>query len=449
LLLPRVITKLVGWAVAVFYDVERTGPPLVDGAVLVTMNHPNALVDPLVIFRTGQRPSRPLAKASLFDQALTGTLLRGLGGLPVYRRQDDPALMHLNERTFDAAVSALQAGEAVQIYPEGRSHSEPSLTPIRTGAARIALRAAAERDWTLDVQVQPVGLTYTRKHLFRGRVVAAFGEPFSISEFQPLYDEDDRAAVRELTDRIRRGLESLTLNFDHPDDRELVEVAERLYARQKKLVRWRERDLMANRLPRLRAFASGVRWLRATDPERLTELRQAVRRYLRLLTLLGASEGDVPPTYRFGIVLRYSIRQLFMLTLVLPVAVLGVAVWALPYGLTRHVAPRFRPKLDQVATYKLGMAILAFPLWWGLTLLAAWFQWGLGPAALVAAALPAAGLAAIAWRERQAQVRQDVLVFWRAIKHRGGRDRLLDQRTALVGAFDELTAAWQVDRGRA
>ena len=136
-------------------------------------------------------------------------------------------------------------------------------------------------------------------------------------------------------------------------------------------------------------------------------------------------------------------------TLVLPVAVLGVAVWALPYGLTRHVAPRFRPKLDQVATYKLGMAILAFPLWWGLTLLAAWFQWGLGPAALVAAALPAAGLAAIAWRERQAQVRQDVLVFWRVIKHRGGRDRLLDQRTALVGAFDELTAAWQVDRGRA
>ena len=36
MLLPRVITKLVGWAVAVFYDVERTGPPLVDGAVLVS-----------------------------------------------------------------------------------------------------------------------------------------------------------------------------------------------------------------------------------------------------------------------------------------------------------------------------------------------------------------------------------------------------------------------------
>ncbi len=446
MLLPRIITKLVGWAVSVFYDVERTGPSLVAGPVLVTANHPNALVDPLVIFRTGGRPSRPLAKAPLFDQALTGTLLRGLGGLPVYRRQDDPASVHLNDRTFDAAIGALQAGEAVQIYPEGQSHSEPSLTPIRTGAARIALQAAAQSDWTLEVRVQAVGLTYTRKHLFRGRVVAAFGEPFSISDLRARYEEDDRAAVRQLTDRIRHNLESVTLNFDHPDDRELVEVAERLYSRQKKLVRWREKDRMADRLPRLRAFASGIRWLRTTDPARLTELRYSVRRYLRLLTLLGASDGDVPPTYRVGIVLRYVARQLFMLTLVLPVALLGVAIWGFPFMLTRHVAPKFRAKLDQVATYKLGTAILAFPLWWGLLALATWFQWGLPTAAVVTAALPVAGLAAIAWRERQAQVRQDVRVFLRAMRHRPGRDRLLEQRAALVETFDEVTAAWQVDR---
>ena len=45
MLLPRIITKLVGWAVSVFYDVERTGPSLADGPVLVIANHPNALVD--------------------------------------------------------------------------------------------------------------------------------------------------------------------------------------------------------------------------------------------------------------------------------------------------------------------------------------------------------------------------------------------------------------------
>ena len=77
-LLPRIITKLVGWAVAIFYQLERSGPTLPDGPVLVTANHPNSLVDPLVIFHTAGRPTRPLAKAPLFEQALVGTVLRGL-----------------------------------------------------------------------------------------------------------------------------------------------------------------------------------------------------------------------------------------------------------------------------------------------------------------------------------------------------------------------------------
>jgi 1-acyl-sn-glycerol-3-phosphate acyltransferase len=237
-MLPRLITKLVGWAVAVFHDVERTGPTLPPGPVLVTVNHPNALVDPLVIFRTGGRETRPLARAPLFDQALVGTVLKGLGGLPVFRREDDPTLMHRNERTFDAAIAALHRGEAVQIYPEGQSHSEPALAPLRTGAARIALQAEAARDWGLGLHIQPVGLTYSRKHLFRGRVVAAFGTPFRVEGYREVFEGDPRLVARQLTGRIRESLEKLTLNLEDPAEVELVEVAERLYSRQKKLAGW-------------------------------------------------------------------------------------------------------------------------------------------------------------------------------------------------------------------
>ena len=441
-MLPLIITKLVGWAVAVFYDLERTGPTLPPGPVLVTANHPNALVDPMVIFHTAGRPTRPLAKAPLFEQALVGTMLRGLGGLPVYRKQDDPELMRLNERTFDAAIEALHAGGAVQIYPEGQSHSEPSMAPLRTGAARIALLAEAQRGWTLGLHIQPVGLTYTRKHAFRGRAIAAFGEPFDVASLRQDYERDEREAVRKLTGIIQERLERLTLNFEDAEDAELVDVAERLYARQKKLAGWREREPMAERLPRLRRFARGMRWLRETDPERLDALRGEVRRYLQLLTLFGANEGDVPRRYPLASVLLYAARQLFMLLLVLPVALAGMVIWLVPFLLTRYVAPRFRPKLDQVATYKLGAALLAFPLWLAALVLAIWLTMGVRPALLGLALLPVAGLAAIAWRDRQAEVREDVRVFLRTRRLARGRDRLAEHRARLAEEFDRLTEEW-------
>lgn len=444
-MLPRIITKLVGWAVAIFYDLERVGPKLPDGPVLVTANHPNSLIDPLVIFHTAGRPTRPLAKAPLFEQALVGTVLRGLGGLPVYRRQDDPQLMHLNHRTFDAAVAALEAGGAVQIYPEGRSHSEPSMSPLRTGAARIALMAEERSGWTLGLKIQPVGLTYSRKHAFRGRALAAFGAPFDVAAFRAEYERSDREAVRSLTARIQERLEELTLNFEHPEDAELVDVAERLYARHKNLTGWRQREPMSERLPRLHRFAEGLRWLREADPERFHLLVADVRRYLRLLTLFGASEGDVPRRYRLGSVLGYACKQLLLLTLVLPAAGVGFAVWGIPLLLTRYVAPRFRPELEQVATYKVGTAVLAFPLWLGALVLGIWLRWGLRPALGALLVLPLIGLAAIAWTDRQADVREDVRVFLRARRLRRGVDRLAEQRETLAASFDEVADAWEVE----
>ncbi|MDX1493354.1 MAG: 1-acyl-sn-glycerol-3-phosphate acyltransferase, partial [Longimicrobiales bacterium] len=405
--------------------------------------HPNALIDPLVIFHTGGRTTRPLAKAPLFEQVFVGTVLKGLGGLPVYRRQDDPELMHLNDRTFDAAIEALHAGEAVQIYPEGQSHSEPALARIRTGAARIALMAEDRADWALGLQIQPVGLTYARKHLFRGRAVAAFGKPLRVADFREVYREDPREAARVLTEVIRSRLEELTLNFDHAEDQELVDVAERLWARDKGLASSRERAAMAERLPRLQNFAKGLRWLREVDPEELARLRHDTARYLGLIKLLGVREGDIPERFRAWPVARYALVQLTMLLFVFPVAVVGAVYWALPYFTTRALVPRFNPKLDQVATYKLSLAILLFPAWLLVTVVMLWLlvSWQLGLAALLA--LPVAGMAAVAWRDRRNRVLEDARVFLRVRKRADAHQRVQELRARLVESLDDVARRWQ------
>jgi glycerol-3-phosphate O-acyltransferase / dihydroxyacetone phosphate acyltransferase len=438
--LTGAITRAVGWTASVFYRLERRGPDIPDGPVLVVANHPNSLLDPLVVFRTAGRPTRPLAKAPLFDQVFVGAMLRGLGGLPVYRRQDDASQMHRNDETFRRAIDALRAGDAVQIYPEGLSHSEPSLVPLRTGAARIALGAEAASSWQLGLRIVPVGLTYRRKALFRGRALATIGAAFTIAHHRTAWEADPATAVRVLTDDMARALESVTLNLTRAEDEPLIETAERLYTRAKGVARWRERAALADRLPRLQAFARGLAWLRANDTPRFERLARDVRAYERRSRLLGAADADVPPRYRAGGVLRYALVEFLVLALGLPLAALGALLWYPAYVAPRAAVRRIRPEAEAVATYKLATGFVAMP---ATVLVAAALAWWLGGpwwALGCALAMPALGFLALGWRERWGRVRDDVRLFFRVLRHPRGRDRLAAQRERLVAAFDDVLA---------
>ncbi len=432
------ITKLVGQAVAVFYDVERIGTGVASGPVLVTANHPNALVDPLVIFHTGGRKVRPLAKAPLFGHFIVGPALKALGGLPVYRKEDSPDQMHMNARTFDAVIDALRSGQAVQIYPEGKSHSEPSMAPLRTGAARIALLAEDRADWSLGLRLQPVGLTYERKPFFRSRAVAAYGEPIRVAGYRDRYRDDRRNAVRTLTDDIRKALLEVTLQFETNEDRDLVDLAERIWAREKGEAKPRERQELSRRLPRIRAFARAYARLRTEDPERAARLRSVVRRYQRTVTVLGVREGDVPSRYRLSRVLIYALGQLAMLLFVLPAAIVGILFWAAPYQVTRYVTMRINPKHNEIATYKLTLGLLAFPAWLGLISAVVIFFLGVDTGLLIARGAPIVGLAAIVWRAREEELREDARVFFRAQRRHKTLDRLHALRQDLVRDFEEV-----------
>ena len=137
--LVRGIARLLLW---LFYRrievVGRDRIPLT-GPLIVTPNHHNALVDAMLIVATFSRPIRALAKSTLFRHPLIAPFLWLTGSVPVYRRAeagDDP---RRNDEMFGAVVGALRAGEAVLIFPEGRSQPQPTVLPLRTGVARIAL----------------------------------------------------------------------------------------------------------------------------------------------------------------------------------------------------------------------------------------------------------------------------------------------------------------------
>jgi glycerol-3-phosphate O-acyltransferase / dihydroxyacetone phosphate acyltransferase len=418
------VRALVALALRLFYRVKVNAPSAEpEGPVIFVGNHPNGLIDPALVFILSRRHVTFLAKAPLFRLPVIGWLLKGLGALPVYRKQDDPSQMGKNEGTLEAAREALVAGKAITLFPEGKSHSEPSLAELKTGAARIALGAAKAG---APVRIVPVGLTYADKHRFRSEVLIETGAPIEVRDFLPGDAASEPESVRKLTERIAEGLKSVTLNLERWEDLPLIQLAEQLYA-------FRQKEAMEPE--RLRRWARGLQLFRSEQPERFERVRGDLMSFQRRLELVRADPTDLALEYRPGPVARFALKNLLLLVLGLPLYAVGLGLFYVPYLFPRWASRR--AELDVQATVKFLAALLVSLVWWaGLTVGAwLWRGWPLG--LTVAVGVPLLALFTLYFAERWRVVRWDVSVFFTL----GSRVRL----KALLLAEGERLAA-EVDR---
>src|SRR5262245_19492579 len=171
------------------------------GPVLLCVNHPNNLIDSLLVGAVLRRKVHYLTTAALFRNPLLARFLRAAGAIPVYRRQDDPDKMERNVDAFAACHADFDDGRVVAIYPEGTTHAETRVQRIKTGAARIAHDYEAHRPQTLVLL--PIGLTFEARKSFRARVLVSFGPPLPVSPYLVAYRDDPVKAVDELTNTIQ------------------------------------------------------------------------------------------------------------------------------------------------------------------------------------------------------------------------------------------------------
>jgi 1-acyl-sn-glycerol-3-phosphate acyltransferase len=187
--------------------------------LLLVVNHPNALVDALLVGWIMPRRVLITAKATLFANPVAARLLRWIGVVPLQRAADlrrtnvavDPSL---NRETFRAVFDALARHGVVLIFPEGKSHDEPSLAPLKTGAARMALEAVNSGAAT-ELAIVPIGLVFERKEAPRSRVLIQIGEPILVEEWR---ETANSPSVDVLTAEIETRLRAVTLNYANTDD---------------------------------------------------------------------------------------------------------------------------------------------------------------------------------------------------------------------------------------
>jgi len=123
------LRALAGIALRWFYrSIQVEGRERISrrGPILFVVNHPNALVDAMLVGWAVPRRVLLTAKATIFRNPLGAMLLRWVGVVPLRRASDEKAKRETdrsrNDDTFLAVRKALQLGGAVLIFPEGKSH---------------------------------------------------------------------------------------------------------------------------------------------------------------------------------------------------------------------------------------------------------------------------------------------------------------------------------------
>lgn len=425
----------VGAAVDVFYRrrvIAGAVPPT--GAVLLVANHPNALLDPVVVQQSAGRRVRMLAKAPLFSMPGVSVLVKGMDCLPVYRAKDG-ADTRANAATFKAVEDALVAGDCVLIFPEGISHDEPALQPLKTGAARMALQA---QQAGADVKVVPVGLSYADKLRFRSTAAVEVGAAIDVKDVAGAAD-----AVDDLTARIYQGLRDVTVNLESWEDLPLLEAIDAI---------WRQDDPERSR--RLKNLAEGTALLRAADPARHDDLRTRLSDWLFRLTRLGLRPHDVAEdaieARRDPLkLLAFLLRNFAAATFAFPVALAGAVFWFVPFWLVHLVFLLAKQEKDTGASVKVLAGLVFFPLWYVVAVVALGVVVGPAAAVVAAVAAPGAGMTTRHFFRRRFFAAQQAATFVQL----GLRGQLVAdlarERDAFTREFDDVAARVEALRGAA
>ena len=185
-----------------------------DVPLLIATNHQNALVDSLIVGWVVPRRITMTAKATLVENPLISLLFRMLGVVPLRRASDEirngghvSVDRSHNTGAFREILNVLNRHGSVLIFPEGKSHNEIGLEPLKTGLARLALKARDDCS-IKGVTILPLGLVFEDKGAPGTIVGAHVGEPIKMDSWP---GSDHVALIEEVSRRLRRVSEEAGL----------------------------------------------------------------------------------------------------------------------------------------------------------------------------------------------------------------------------------------------
>lgn len=325
--------------------------------IIFAPNHQNALMDPLALVCTNSHQTYWLARADIFKSKLFRPILKFLKIWPVYRIRDGKENLSNNEEIFTKVIQLLEYQHSVALFPEAAHSGRRQMLPHKKAIPRIALEAEAKNNFGLNLQIVPVGITYSHYWEFGRSLIVQYGEPISVDSFWVDYEVNPQKAMLDLRDQIYEKLYPLVIEirtekFYHEYESIRV-LAGKAYSKKKFFSKNRA---MQQFLAEKELISKLEKLENKFDEDFMTVITE-LRRYERELKEAKIKDRLIENAHNAG-KLKTSISMLFAL-ISLPVFIVGLLFNAIPFYLPRAwVSRKVQDKIFTSSfNYVLGIII--------------------------------------------------------------------------------------------
>ncbi len=344
-----------------------------DKPALFVANHQSTFMDGILMGITAIKANPYiLVRADIFKSKLAKVSLDLIRLLPIYRMRDGINNVSQNDIVFEQCFQVFDNKGVVALFPEGNHAIERSLRPLQKGAARIALLAEERNDFNLDLSIIPVGLHYENHAERWNDVYIHYGKPFSALPFKELYQENPQQAYKELTDKIREGLENEMLDIKWKEEysffeklRQLIKPYSLQLSSNAKSIVHAENDLLER-----------IRIKLVNDKPALNEIKKKVSDFFQRANEVGLSSD-------FQIVkpnMLKLILQGIKLLAALPFWAIAKVANAIPEFIIENKVIKGVKDPTWHISLRVGISTFLYPIYYGFLwiILSLFFDWVIG-----------------------------------------------------------------------
>ncbi|MEY2924210.1 MAG: hypothetical protein RLZZ337_758 [Bacteroidota bacterium] len=365
----KIIKLIVGLAIKLFFrKVSVSGQENIpnEGPVILVANHPNTLLDPLLVGVIAKQQVGFIAMASLFSNALLARILTYLHVLPIIRKQDlAPGQRADNITTFKKAHEYLKKKNTLVIFPEGASFYEMKLQEIKTGTARIALSFEKAENYQGGLKIVPIALDYSDSIQFRSSIAITVTPPIEVKDYEAINEQSEGKAIQALSEEIRQKLAQLIPQSEGKDQEKLIIHTHQFYGYfidSSAHLEYNVRKSLAKR----NEIADKLATLKRKDETLYNQLETKMKSFYERLVQLDITPGFFTQSFKRLnanlLIFNYVLQFIFLF----PFYIYGLIINYIPYSLPLKIYKSLKLKIEYKTSVEMAAGIFVFPLFYGI-----------------------------------------------------------------------------------